>query len=90
MQICSFDNFLKKALRDHFICGLAHSGTQKRLLTEKNLTIQKVIEMATAAKMAVLQDTQPTTMLESEEVHRLNYERHYQCCEKHGHSTATC
>ena len=77
-------------LRDHLVCDLAHSGTRKKLLTEMDLTLQKAIEMATAVGMAILQDTQPTAVWESEEVHRLNYEGQYQCCGKRGHSTATC
>ena len=35
-QTCSFGNFLEQALRDRLICGLAHGGTQKKLLTEKD------------------------------------------------------
>ena len=46
--------------------------------------------MATAVGIAILQDTQPTAVWESEEVHRLNYEGQCQCCGKYGHSTATC
>ena len=74
-QTCSFGNFLEEALKDRLICSLAHSSTQKKLLTEKDLTLQKAIEIAMSAEMAVLQGTQLTTVRESEEVHRLNYER---------------
>ena len=75
VRTCSFGNFLEEALRDRLVCGLAHSGTQKKLLTEKDFTLQKAIEIAMSAEMAVLQGTQLTTVRESEEVHRLNYER---------------
>ena len=38
-RTCSFGNFLEEALRDRLVCGLARSGTQKKLLTEGfNLT----------------------------------------------------
>ena len=50
----SFGNFLEETLRDRLICDLAHCGTQKKLLTEKDLTLQKAIEMATAAEMTIL------------------------------------
>ena len=59
---CSFGNFLEEALRDHFVCSLAHSGTQKKPLTEKDLALQKAIQMATAAEMSTLRDTQPITV----------------------------
>ena len=54
---CSFGNFLEEALRDLFICSLAHSCTQKKLLIEKDLTLQKAIEIAMAAEMVILQST---------------------------------
>ena len=40
--------------------------------------------------MAVLQGTQLTAEQDSEEVHRLNYERQCQYCWKSGHPTTTC
>ena len=40
--------------------------------------------------MAVLQSTQITAEQDSEEVHRLNYERHCQYCRKCGHPTMAC
>ena len=90
MQTCGFGNFLEGAPRDRLSCGLACSGTQKKLLTENDLTLQKAIEMDPAAEMTILQDTQPITVWESEEVHRLNYEILCQCYGKHGDSTVTC
>ena len=75
VRTCSFGNFLEETPRDCLVCGLAHSGIRKKPLTEKDLILQKAIEMATAVEMAVLQDTQPTTMQESEEVHRLDHEK---------------
>lgn len=61
------------------LLGLAHSGTQKKLLAEKDSTLKKAVEMATAAEMAVLDGTQQTTVCESEKVHRVNYATQYQC-----------
>ena len=34
---CDFGDFLEQALRDRFVCGLANTSVQKRLLTEKIL-----------------------------------------------------
>ena len=39
--------------------------------------------------MAILQATQPTTVQESEKIHKTNFQRQYQYCEKCGHFTAT-
>jgi len=38
---CDIGNFLDQALRDCFVCGLRHQGTQKRLLSESDLTLTK-------------------------------------------------
>ena len=40
MILCDFGNFLKQALRDRFVSGLANASLQKRLLTEKNFTLE--------------------------------------------------
>jgi len=55
---CGFGNFLDQALRDRFVCGLHHQGTQKRLLSESDLTLTKATEIAhsgEAAEKQVLQ-----------------------------------
>ena len=54
------------------------------------INLQKAIEIATVAEMAILQGTQLTTEQESEEVHRFDYERQCQYCGKRRHSTTTC
>ena len=38
---CDFGNFLEQALRDRFVCGLSNASLQKRLLTERNLTLEE-------------------------------------------------
>ena len=54
-QSCDFGDFLEQALRDRFVCGLANLNLQKRLLTEKNLTLERAVSIATAMEMAVLE-----------------------------------
>ncbi|XP_014876941.1 uncharacterized protein K02A2.6-like [Poecilia latipinna] len=53
---CQFGEGLSDALRDRFVCGLHNESTQKRLLTEDNLTLHRALEIAismeTAAKDA--------------------------------------
>ena len=49
---CEFREYLNDALRDRLICGLHAEGTQRRLLTTKNLTLQEAIETALAMEVA--------------------------------------
>ena len=49
---CEFGGFLNDALRDKFVLGLQSEATQKRLLSEKNLTYQKAIDIAVAMEVA--------------------------------------
>ena len=37
---CEFKDHLDEALHDHFVCGLQNEASQKRLLTEPNLTFK--------------------------------------------------
>ena len=36
---CEFGQFLEEALRDRLVCGLNNSSIQKKLLSEKDLTL---------------------------------------------------
>ena len=49
---CECGLYLSEALRDRFVYGIRNEGTQKRLLTEANLTLEKAIEVATSAVAA--------------------------------------
>ena len=49
---CEFAEFLNDALRDRFVCGLNNEVLQKRLLSEKNLTFTKAVEIAQCAEAA--------------------------------------
>ena len=48
---CDFGRFLYQALRDRLVCGLRNAATQKRLLVEADLTLNRAVEgkIATAA-----------------------------------------
>ena len=39
-------------MRDCLVCGVNHQGIQKRLLAEKNLTLEKAFEIALALEAA--------------------------------------
>ena len=45
---CKFGTSLDDALRDRFVCGLKSEDIQKRLLTEKELTMKGAVELATS------------------------------------------
>lgn len=49
---CEFGGFLEQALRDRFVCGLRNRQTQKRLLTETELTWKKALDTAIAMESA--------------------------------------
>ena len=67
-KTCDFNQFLEEALRDRLVCGLANKSTQKKLLSEKNLTLERAFEIAVAAEMAVLspEDTGANTEARTE------------------------
>ena len=58
VRTCNFGNFLEQALRDCLVCGMTNSSTLKKLLAEKDLNLQRAVDIATAAKMAVLYQQQ--------------------------------
>ena len=43
---CEFREFLNEALRDKLVCGLRNGKVRKRLLIEKDLTLDKAIEIS--------------------------------------------
>ena len=98
-RMCDFGEFLEQALRDRFVCGLANTDLQKRLLTEKNLTLERAIAVATAMETAVLEPQErketvvPPRRTEEEEINRIGSQRysgHYYCCGKKGHMVSQC
>ena len=49
---CAFAGYLDEALRGRFVCGLRSEATQKKLLTESDLTIAKAVEIALNSEAA--------------------------------------
>ena len=49
---CKFAAALDDTLRDRFVCGLRHEAIQRRLLSEKDLTHTKAMEIARAMEAA--------------------------------------
>ena len=52
---CEFGQFLDEALRDRFVCGLKHEYIQKHLLSQKDLTLNKAVELAQGLEQASAQ-----------------------------------
>ena len=52
-ETCDFGANLEDSLRDRLVCGIRSDQSQKRLLTEKNLTFKKAKEMTLAMEMAI-------------------------------------
>ena len=83
---CDFGDFLEQALRDKFVCGLANLNLQKRLLTEKNLTLEQAVSIATAMEMAALESRESkktagaSSYMQVEEINHIKSQRYAGCC----------
>ena len=49
---CDFGQFLERALRDKFVCGIKNEIILKRLLRESNITVTEALELAQAVEAA--------------------------------------
>ena len=49
---CEFGDFLDSALRDQLVLGLRNEAVQKRLLSEKDLTLKKATDISIAMEIA--------------------------------------
>ena len=49
---CQFAGYLNEALRDRFVCGIRSEAIQRSLLTEKDLTLARAIEVAQGMEAA--------------------------------------
>ena len=60
---CNFGEFLNRALRDRFVCGLSNVKIQNKLLNTENITFDKACQIAKSMEMAErnTQEFHPTT-----------------------------
>ena len=100
---CEFKTFLEEALRDRFVCGLNKKAIQNKLLTEKDLTLARALQIATgmeaaAKQVAELQATSSAsaasagaTVTSKGDVHKVTTNPRY-CyrCGKPDHKSAQC
>ena len=49
---CEFVHLFLEALRDRFVCGLSNTQVKRKLLSEKDLTCTKALEIACAMEAA--------------------------------------
>ncbi|UYV82848.1 hypothetical protein LAZ67_22001069, partial [Cordylochernes scorpioides] len=49
---CEFGNFLEDSLRDKFVCGLSDSRIQKKILSEGDVSLARVMEIALSMEAA--------------------------------------
>ena len=49
---CEFKESLSEVIRDRLVCGLRSEAIQKRLLTEKALTLDRAVEISVSMEMA--------------------------------------
>ena len=55
---CEFGDFLNEALRDRFVAGLRKEAIQRKLLSERDLTFNKALQIAQSMEMAELQSAE--------------------------------
>ena len=83
---------LNDTLRDRLVCGLSNEAAQKRLLTERTLTLEKALDVSVTMEMASKEAQQLNA---TGRVHQLVSDKTYvqgPCfrCGKSGHLSATC
>lgn len=55
---CDFNASLNEKLRDRLVCGIRHPHIQKRLLSEKDSTFEKAVEISVAMEAAAKDATE--------------------------------
>ena len=51
-ELCDFGDYLEQAIRDRLVCGLRSEIVQRKLLSEKHLTLQKAYDLAHSLETA--------------------------------------
>ena len=73
-EYCSFGDTLSEMLRDRLVCGITDTTVQKRLLAEKELTLDRAVSLAQSVEIAEkgARDLQSSTG-SANEVHKLSH-----------------
>ena len=51
-EFCNYGDSLSEMLRDRLVCGITDTSVQKRLLAEKDLTLDKAFSLAQSVEIA--------------------------------------
>uniref|UniRef100_A0A3B3Q7L2 CCHC-type domain-containing protein n=1 Tax=Paramormyrops kingsleyae TaxID=1676925 RepID=A0A3B3Q7L2_9TELE len=80
------------ALRDRLVCGLKNEATQKRLLTESDLTFEKAINISVSMEMASKEAQQLHAIGKVHKLSSSNQDFQGPCfhCGKSGHIASAC
>lgn len=93
-QNCDFKDGLSDALRDRLVCGMHCSSTQKRLLSEKELDLDKALAIAISMETAAKDASELQKKTVENEVHKmsLNNVKKQKCyrCGKSSHNANDC
>ena len=88
-EYCNFREFLGQALYDRLVCGLTSEATQKRLLTEKDLTLAKAQKIAEGMEAAAKQTNELQVSSKSLELNMVTVDNLKPCfhCARKEHAT---
>ena len=83
---CEFRDTLSDALRDRLVCRIANRATQRRLLTERNLTLSHAMEIAQGMEAAEenVHKLKATADQDEQPVHRFAPADHPNACYRCG------
>lgn len=74
------------------MCGLSSEAIQKRLLTEKALTLDRAVETSVSMEMAAKEAHQLSSSTTLHKIANETYEKQIKCysCDKMGHIASEC
>ena len=92
---CNFADALEDTLRDRFVCGLCSDAMQRRLLSEKELSYRKAMEVAQAMEAAeretkALKPSAPAIHKFASQNPRSKEQRNCYRCGRSNHGPAEC
>lgn len=96
---CKFGAFLDEHLKDIFVCGLKSISIQKKLMTERDLTLDRAYQVAAAMEAAgrevnelqqAIVKVQKMKLHDRKQQDRKQYGRECARCGKSGHSPDRC
>ena len=89
---CQFGEYLDEALRDRLVCGMRNTATQKRLLSEPELSLKKAIELSQAYEAAGknAQEMQTPQAEPVQQVSKAKAKKPCYCCGKGFHKPSEC